>query len=90
MATPAQAMPVASAAPVTLPRTAAAAWPPSRAAPSATTASPKGTAMTPTVSGELGCLAKQLIPQANPHKQTRGSLASLEVQCWRRPRGGQQ
>ena len=75
MATPAQATPAASAAPVTLPQTAAAAWPPFCAAPSATTASLKGTAMTPTVYGELGCLAKQLTLQASPHELTQGFVA---------------
>ena len=88
--TPAQATPAASAAPATLPRTAAAAWPRFRAAPSATTASLKGTAMTPTVCGELGRLAKQLTPQASPHEQTQGSLAGLEVQGWSHSGGGQQ
>ena len=68
--TPAQATPAASAAPVTPPQTVAAAWPPFRAAPSATTASLKGTAMTPTASGELSGLAKQL---TRPAKRLRTS-----------------
>ena len=82
MTTPVQATPAASAVPVTLPQTAAAAWLRFRAAPSATTASPKGTAMTPIVCGELGRLARQLTLQASPHKLTQGSLNGLEVQGW--------